>query len=494
MAEAVLRPGPWRSVRVRITLAAAVVTALAMAVAGWLVLRAVEDTQIGRLREQVEDRLDTVAARLQAGANPQVAADAAIDLAVPVVILDEDGTPVGAGPVTLVGGRAQAEDLLTRERILGQGGSQAGTEAGMSTDVEVQPPAEVTTKLVGGPGPGIQLVRSGTELEEVSRSVDTPDGRLTVVAGVPVDEVQRSVDAVRRSLLWGLPALVAAVAAFAWLSVGRALRPVEAIRTEVEAITAAQMHRRVPEPGSDDEIGRLARTMNAMLGRLQGSAMRQRQFVSDASHELRSPVAAIRTDVEVALREGDAADWPAVGRAVLVEEDRLERLLGDLLVLAADDEGSTAAACEVDVVTLVHAEAERARRVPVAVEVEGTPGAVAGSTDALARVVANLVDNAARHARSEVRVTVAAAGAGSGHTVRVTVDDDGPGIPEADRERVFERFTRLDDARARDDGGAGLGLAVVRSIVTRHGGHVHAEAAPLGGARLVVELPVATSA
>jgi signal transduction histidine kinase len=252
------------------------------------------------------------------------------------------------------------------------------------------------------------------------------------------------------------------------------------------------MHRRVPEPGSDDEIGRLARTMNAMLGRLQSTSLRQRQFVADASHELRSPVAAIRTDVEVALREGDRADWPAVGWAVLAEEERLERLLGDMLVLAADDERGAAPPCEVDMVALVRAEAERGRRVPVAVEVPGgsgdaAPVTVAGSSDSLARVVANLLDNAARHARSEVRVAVDRSDDGA--RVQLVVDDDGPGIPEADRERVFERFTRLDDARTRDDGGAGLGLAVVRTIVTRHGGRVRAEAAPLGGARLVVDLP-----
>jgi signal transduction histidine kinase len=479
MPEAAAGPGPWPSVRVRITVAAAVVTALAMGVAGWLVLRAVEDTQTARLRHEVDARLDTVAARLAAGADPATAAEAASDLA-PVVILDEDGRVVGAGPVTVIGGRPQALGLPLLA------GAKSAIEGGDRTfEAEVPPPDRIALSAPFG----VRLVGSNTDFELITKAgVETPGGDvLTVVAGVPVDEVQESVDAVRRSLLWGMPALVAAVATFAWLSVGRALRPVEAIRTEVEAITASEMHRRVPEPGSEDEIGRLARTMNAMLGRLQGAAMRQRQFVSDASHELRSPVAAIRTDVEVALREGDGADWPAVGRAVLVEEERLERLLADLLVLAADDEGGTAAECEVDVVALVRAEADRGRRVPVEVTVEGKPGPVAGSTDGLARVVTNLVDNAARHAREEVRVTVSRPDDGA--VIRLVVDDDGPGIPEADRERVFERFTRLDDARTRDDGGAGLGLSVVRSIVTRHGGRVRAEAAPLGGARLVVELP-----
>ena len=144
------------------------------------------------------------------------------------------------------------------------------------------------------------------------------------MAAAPVDEVQRSVDAVRRALWVALPALVALVAVAAWWLVGRALRPVEAIRAQVDEISGTTIHRRVPEPASGDEIGRLARTMNAMLARLEGASTRQRQFVSDASHELRSPVTAIRADLEVALAEGERADWPAVATAVLAEESRLE--------------------------------------------------------------------------------------------------------------------------------------------------------------------------
>ena len=488
---------PWRSVRVRITLAAALVTAVAMVVAGWLVLRAVEDTQLGRLRHQAEQRLDDVTARLEAGADPQAAAEAADGLAA-VVITDEDGRTVAAGPLMVDGRQVTALQipLPGRSALAGEAGTGSPGSASPEDHVSVAVPPGLPGSGAGARGgpAGVRLVKSGAAFEVVTRRVDTPGGKLTVVAGVPVDEVQRSVDAVRRSLVQGLPVLVALVAAVAWVLVGRALRPVEAIRREVEAISASSMHRRVPGPAAADEIGRLARTMNAMLGRLQGAAVRQRQFVSDASHELRSPVAAIRTDVEVALREGEAADWPAVGRSVLVEEDRLERLLADLLLLAAGDEGGgppPRADAPVDVGALAAAEGERGRRVPVTVRVGGDPPPppVAGSADALGRVVANLVDNAARHARGEVRVTVEGTAGGG---VGLVVDDDGPGIPEADRERVFERFTRLDDARARDGdgtGGAGLGLAVVRSVVTRHGGSVRAEAGPLGGARLVVELP-----
>ena len=309
-----------------------------------------------------------------------------------------------------------------------------------------------------------------------------------VRAAAPVDEVQASVDAVRRALWLGLPVLVALVGGLAWLFVGQALRPVEAMRSQAESITATTMHRRVPEPGTDDEIGRLARTLNAMLDRLEGSATRQRQFVSDASHELRSPVAAIRTDLEVAQREGDDADWPAVAAAVLAEEARLEALLADLLVLAAVDEAAPAGRTPVDLAATVGEEAGRARRVPVTVRVTGGQGAVvAGSSTSLRRVAANLIDNAARHAESAVEVCVSTADG----VVRFTVDDDGEGIPAVEHDRVFERFTRLDDGRARDQGGAGLGLAVVRSIVSQHGGRVWIEGAPppLAGARVIVELP-----
>jgi signal transduction histidine kinase len=470
------------SMRLRVTLAASLVTAVAVALAGGLLIRSVEDTQLSRLRERAQASVDTVADRLEGGsAWPEALAD----LPSVVFITDEAGLCVASNPVG--GGMAL--------RCVGGPAATASTADAPGGVVLSDPGSAVAPGGATEPGVPDDAITGGLGSERFSTEVNSAVyGRLTVTAIAPSDEVARGVDAVGKALWMLLPGLVGVVALIAWWLSGRALRPVEAIRVEAEAIGGATIHRRLPEPASDDEIGRLARTMNAMLERLDQSARRQRQFVSDASHELRSPVTAIRTDLEVALHEGDGADWPRVAHAVLAEEGRLETLLGDLLVLAADDESATAAAhaTTVDLALVVAEEAARARPVPLIVELGDDEDleafVVAGVAPRLGRAVTNLVDNACRHARSEVRVTLDRDGA----RVRLLVDDDGPGVPPADRERIFERFTRLDDSRARDRGGAGLGLAVVRSIVTRHGGFVWADQSPLGGARFTVELPAAT--
>jgi len=323
------------------------------------------------------------------------------------------------------------------------------------------------------------------------RAVATPDGEVTITATAPVDrEVARSVRAVERALAVGLPLLVSLVTLFAWWTVGRALRPVERIRAQADVIGAATLHRRVPEPGTGDEVHRLSRTMNAMLDRLEGAVTRQRQFVADASHELRNPVAAMRIELEAALCEGDLADWPEVAQTVLASEARLERLLRDLLLLAAEDENAAPLPdADVDLHQLVVAEASHrgdAGR-PVSPAAEAERVVVTGSRSQLERALANLVDNAERHAAHEVRIGLAARDG----RAELWVDDDGPGIPPADRDRVFGRFTRLDEGRTRGQGGTGLGLAVVRSIVARHRGTVRVQDSPLGGARVVIVLPVA---
>jgi signal transduction histidine kinase len=478
----------WRrlaaSMRLRITLAAAVVTGIAVVLTGWLLIRSVEDTRVDDVHRRAQDTVADVADFLEAGGE----AEAALRMAASdVSISNEYGICSAAFSAdgdrrmvcTSQGGTDPGEAQVMPLPPIASGGSDASAPGGAATP---------------GVGAGELAVEPG---QVVTREVDTDlYGTVTVSAVGPVDEVQRSVDAVADALWVLLPGLVGVVALASWWLAGRALRPVEAIRAEAESISGDTMHRRLPEPPNGDEIGRLARTMNDMLDRLEDSAQRQRQFVSDASHELRSPVAAIRTDLEVALLHGgDQADWPTVARAVLSEEARLETLLGDLLVLASDDENSALGprASAVDLARVATDEAARGRRVPVRVDLADGDGGrddtfvVTGVAARLERALANLVDNAARHAASTVRLSVSR----HGDRVRVVVDDDGPGVPAIDRERIFERFARLDGSRARDSGGAGLGLAVVRSIATRHGGYVWADAGPLGGARFTIELPAA---
>ena len=352
--------------------------------------------------------------------------------------------------------------------------------------------------LLDGFGPGFGPVDLGA-LAELADDADTdpadPDsvtvryaradlGGSEVVLAADVSDVVRSVDRIQRLLWLGAPLLVVLAAGVTWLLTGRALRPVERITTQVAEISSGSLHERVPRPRTDDEIARLASTMNEMLDRLEADDKRLRRFVSDASHELRTPVAVLRSDAEVALRPDQEIDED-FARGVLAESVRLEGIVDDLLVLARGDEaGRGSAAAEVDLDDIVLAEAARRRAVPV--DTGGvSAGRVWGTEAACTRVVAHLLDNAARHARSTVAVRLAPAHG----AVELVVDDDGPGVPAAERERIFERFTRLEEARDRDRGGAGLGLAVVAETVGSLGGSVTVGDAPLGGARFTVVLP-----
>ena len=284
-----------------------------------------------------------------------------------------------------------------------------------------------------------------------------------------------------------LPLLLLLVVVTTWKVVGRALQPVQAISAEVADIGATDLHRRVPEPGSRDEIDRLARTMNEMLDRLERADLRQRAFVSNASHELRTPIAAIRHRLEVALSAPDPAQLAGIANDVLVDNLRMQRLVEDLLWLAShDNEPGPSVTRLVDLDDLLLDEAQRCRPRMQVDTMRVSAGQTRGNSDELRRVFTNLIDNAVRFARSHVAVTVAT---GDG-TVVVHVDDDGPGVPLEDRGRIFERFERSDASRTRADGGAGLGLAIAHDIVVRHGGTIQARGSPiLGGARFTVALP-----
>ncbi|GAA0948608.1 sensor histidine kinase [Streptomyces rhizosphaericus] len=459
------------SVRARAALGATVVVAVALVAAGIAVLQVLR-SDLGaqaRLKAQVDAR--EVASKIAAGVGY---GSLKLDESVPVQVVDEDGRV-----------RAVSEDL---EAVTGTGSAS------------VKPVAAVGERDddTGDDDSGAGKVSSGEEYGDGSARVDgetadyvwaaveatDPSGEdVTVYAGAPLATERGAVTTVRDAMLLGLPLLLLVVAAVTWLVTRRALRPVEGIRREMAAITAStDLSRRVPEPGSYDEVARLARTTNETLTALEASVERQRAFVADASHELRSPVASLRTQLEVGAAHPELLDLDGAVEDVV----RLQRLAADLLLLARLDAGERpTGGTPVALDALVREElAQRvADRVPV--RDEAAPVAVPGSRGQLAQVLGNLIDNAQRHARSGVRVAVR----DEGRWAVLEVADDGAGVPEAERERIFERFVRLDDARSRDDGGAGLGLAIARDVAVRHGGTLAVRAAPEGGALFELRLP-----
>ncbi|HEX3004539.1 MAG TPA: HAMP domain-containing sensor histidine kinase [Angustibacter sp.] len=309
-----------------------------------------------------------------------------------------------------------------------------------------------------------------------------------VVVAAPIGAQQESVRTALSLLLVGLPALVVLVGVATWLLVGRALSPVERMRARVAAIGGSRVRQRLEVPSTGDEIARLATTLNDMLDRLEHAGQVQRQFVADAGHELRSPLSTLTAAVEVARRESDAGAWAELSDVMQAELDRLTQLVENLLLLSKVDElGLEIATQDVDLDDLVDEQRRRLLAHPgLQLQVTTQPTRVRGDRSRLAQVLANLVDNAVRHTRSLVRISVRTDG---DHAI-VIVEDDGPGVPAAQRRRVFERFVRLDDSRGRRSGGSGLGLAIVAEIVQAHGGTVSIGDRPGGGCRVEVRLPV----
>ncbi|MEV5269564.1 sensor histidine kinase [Streptomyces werraensis] len=479
------------SVRSRATLGATLVVAVALVAAGTALLLSLRANLTGEAGTRAERSAQAVASEL--AARTPLGKLSGLDAEdTPVQIVDEDGVLLAA-----------SEDL---ERISGTGTSEVTPAPTRShedgrddrdgpdhrdddrddrddrDDDESLEPGEIAQGA--SYTNGTATVDGDTEdYRFAAVEVETPDrGRLTVHAGAPLAAEHSAVGTALTAMLIGFPLLLGVVAGVTWLVTGRALRPVEGIRREMAAITASEdLRRRVPEPATHDEVARLARTTNATLAALETSVERQRRFVADASHELRSPIASLRTQLEVAAAHPELLDLDGA-----VEDTvRLQNLAADLLLLARLDAGERPAGTRVDLAALAREEAAERRRVTV----EAEPVEVSGSRGQLERVLANLLDNAERHARERITVTVRRQG---GEAV-VGVADDGEGVAEADRERIFERFVRLDAARSRDDGGAGLGLAIARDVAVRHGGTLTAGAAPAGGALFELRLPLAGS-
>ncbi|MFF7756982.1 sensor histidine kinase [Streptomyces griseorubiginosus] len=457
------------SVRARATLGATLVVAVALIAAGASVLLSLRSDLIDRAGTQAERTARNVAAHLAAGtAYDDLKLD---DEEEPVQVVDAHGTLVAA-----------SENL---ERISGTGtgevkpAPQQGTGSGDEDDDSALEPGEIADEVAFSDG-SATIDGESADYRFAALEVDVQDkGRLTVYAGASLDAEQGAVDTAQTVMLIGFPLLLGVVAAVTWLVTRRALRPVEGIRAEMAAITASEdLARRVPVPDTHDEVARLARTTNETLAALETSVERQRRFVADASHELRSPIASLRTQLEVAAAHPELLDVDGA-----VEDTvRLQRLAADLLLLARLDAGERRGDARVDLGEL----AVRCARGRDGVTVEAPAVEVTGSRGQLERVLGNLLDNAQRHARTAVAVTVRR----DGEWAVVSVADDGSGVPAADRERVFERFVRLDEARARDDGGAGLGLAIARDVAVRHGGTLTVRDAPAGGALFELRLPV----
>lgn len=446
-----LRQRAEASVRARVTAIATLFVLLVTAVGAVIIVVMIGHTVTHSLIDSARQDAAAIDAQLARGVRPAaVSTTGRSDVVVQLV--DADGRVVAAN-----------KPSLSDEPIRSSPGTKATERvAGLSdkfTVVAIRAKASVRS-------------RTPVDLIVVGRSTEQRDETRAETAGL---------------LALAVPLVSAALAAIVWVSVGRALRPVEVMRGEADSITAAHLRRRLAIPPGDDEIPRLARTLNEMLDRIDEGQRRQRQFVSDASHELRSPLAVIRQAAEVASSHPERVGVRELADDVLAESLRLEGLVGALLLLARLENDADHPFEEVDLDDVVLAEVSRARVAgDVRIDVSGVgAGQVRGNSVLLARVVGNLISNARRHAAGEVQVSLAE----DGSEVLLQVDDDGNGVPVGEREAVFERFVRLDEARARDEGGAGLGLAIVRSIVEGHGGTVRALASPSGGARFEVTLP-----
>ncbi|MEV4354976.1 sensor histidine kinase [Nonomuraea sp. NPDC004186] len=443
---------PWwaRSLRGRVTLIATAVAALVLipvAVAGVITARSLMTASVFR---DTRDTAERIAYEMRGGALPMGAA-----------------IPVPNPPVDLI------QVVGPNGQILAS--SDAARNLPPLSDIRPTPENRVVSVMNCLPTECIHVTAV-----RVSLFADSP----VVYAGRSTPDLlaNRGLEVV---VFIEVGVLIGLASWATWLVTGRALRPVATLRAELDAVHAGDLSRRVTQPPGQDEVSQLARSVNGTLARLERSAQQQRQFASDASHELRTPIAGLRAQLESAQLYPDDTDVEALVDSALRDTDRLEAIITDLLLLARIGSRVDVAKERVDLAELVRQELTvRCDKVPVHVEL--TEGVVVeGVRLQLARVLTNLLDNAQRHAEHTVQVEVRREGE---HTALLAVENDGVEIAEEDRERIFQRFTRLDAARSRDAGGTGLGLAIARDVVVAHGGQITVEDR-VGGARFVLRLP-----
>lgn len=375
------------------------------------------------------------------------------------------------GPDAVDGGLLNTDERIVAVQVIASDGTVVRRSAS-APERPLLPVSEVGTGLlIGVPGPTSPYGR----IRFGAQTVDGPQGRYTILVGEGSATIGSTVRNVILALALAAPVVIGVSGVATYLLVRRSMRSVDEIRSRVAEITTSDLAERVPVPESRDEIAALAVTMNEMLARIEAGHAAQQRFVGDASHELRSPLTTIISALEVAAAHPEVFDAQTAARTLIPEAQRMKVLIEDLLLLArADERGLTVARGDVDLDDVTAAEVDRLRHgTDLTVRADVAPARITGDAAALSRVLRNLLDNAARHAHSRIDVTLTAAPdhAAPDHVV-LTVADDGPGIPADDRQRVFDRFVRLDPDRSRSAGGTGLGLAIVREIVGAHGGTV----------------------
>jgi signal transduction histidine kinase len=451
---AIASPSQW-TVRARTTVASTVVVTLCLLLAGGALLLVLFSSLEASARSSAGARAAQLVEQLQTEAPPELdRSTLATDSQVGVVqVIDRTGKVVA---------------------------QSVGTPSAPLSSRTVPPGA---TQFLGhvqiSPQDDFWITGAGAE---------TPAGPVTILVGADREPVETVVTTVAVLLAIGGPIVIALVAFGTHRLVGAALQPVERIRTRVSSVTSGKLAERIPVPPADDEVARLAVTMNEMLDRLEAGQAAQRRFVSDASHELRSPLATITAALDLAHGRPDLLDHSLIDESLLPEAHRMQRLVGDLLLLARADENSALRnEVDVDLDDIVYDEADRVRTITgLRVSTEISHVRIAGDPRALSRLVRNLVDNAIQHAHSDIRLECIR----SANHAEISVADDGPGVPLSERSRVFDRFVRLDSPRTRESGGAGLGLAIVAQIADAHHGTVEVGESLSGGARFVVRLPL----
>lgn len=441
------------SVRTRISLAAGLLSCLALIVISVVIVRMVEGDVRVSAERALSDALQTEAnQRLGQSATQQTAFDLTVDgQHYELGIFDE-----------LSGGNAGGDLFIDGEPF-----------ALLELDLRTNRVVSVSDPTSGLPISDEAVV---DELQALTFDVLDIDGGQVLVGASAMEEIDAATAAIRRALAIVVPLLVVLTVAGAWMVAGRTLRPVRHMAAQAATISSTSLGRRVPVAPGRDEVAELGLVVNAMLDRLEVSDRRQREFSGDASHELRSPLTTIRAAAEAIAERPDAEKTESRAESIVAEADRMEGLIADLLALARAE--LPRPSDSVDLVDLVRDIA------PDRFEGDSAQSAVVpGDAGQLRRAIENLLDNAYRYGDGTVVVGVHQ----ENDQIRLTVENDGPPVPEDQLDRIFERFARIDDARSRGTGGAGIGLALVKAIALRHGATLAADQSPtLGGARFTL--------